>query len=74
MSEITSALENRSIDISEEDFYATITERHSGESWIAKISKLNQYNFVANGDEYTYSEMDFGSLTMVCNFVLSGEW
>lgn len=74
VTKISSVLGDKKVSLEEEDFNVIVTERHCGESWTVKISSINSYGFIAEGEEYTLSEMSMMDLACILDYLISGEW
>ena len=74
VAKISSVLGDKKVSLEEENFNVIVTERHSCESWSAKISSIDSYGFIADGEEYTLSEMSMMDLACILDYLISGEW
>ena len=74
VAKISSVLGDKKVSLDEEEFNVIVTERHCGESWSAKISSIDSYGFIADGEEYTLSEMSMMDLACILDYLISGEW
>lgn len=74
VAKISSVLGDKKVSLDEEEFNVIVTERHCGESWSAKISSVDSYGFIADGEEYTLSEMSMMDLACILDYLISGEW
>lgn len=67
-------LDGKTIDISDQNFEAVITERHSCESFTAKVQRITSSGFEAGGEEYSWREMSVADMCVLLDFVITGEW
>lgn len=71
---LSEVLESKVVDISGQNFEAVITERHSCESFTAKVERIASSGFESGGEEYSWREMSVSDMCVLLDFVITGEW
>ena len=71
---LSEVLDSKTVDISGQNFEAVITERHSCESFTAKVERITSSGFEAGGEEYSWREMSVADMCVLLDYVITGEW
>lgn len=70
-------LDGKEVDLTEQNYYAAITERHCGETFKDTVTLISEHGFKTS--EYSeqwfrYSEMSLADLCIILDYLITNKW
>lgn len=70
-------LDGKEVDLTEQNYYVAITERHRGETFKDTVKLISKHGFKTSDYSeqwFRYSEMSLADLCIILDYLITGKW
>lgn len=70
-------LDGKEVDLTEQNYYSVITERHSGDTFKDTVTLISKHGFKTSDYSehwFRYSEMSLADLCIILDYLITGKW